>query len=109
MQTLSKNWQFARAYRSKKRFSSPFLSTYVVPRRGEGGLRVGISASKKMGCAVERNRARRIVKAAVSSVTGDADGCFDLVFVCRKDCLALKSTALEPVIRKHLRAAGVLK
>lgn len=108
MDTLSKNWQFARAYRSKKRFASPLVATYIVPHRG-GGIRIGITASKKLGCAVERNRARRIVKAAASSLLSDADGCFDIVFVCRGAIAGKKSTDLEPVLRSHLKSAGVLR
>lgn len=108
METLDKNWQFARAYRSKKRAASPQVATYVAPRRG-GGIRIGITAGKKLGCAVKRNRARRIVKAAALSLLSDADGCFDIVFVCRGACLEAKSSELVPALREQLRKTGVLR
>ena len=89
------------------RFTSPLVATYVVPHRGVG-VRVGVTASKKIGCAVERNRARRIVKAAASSLLRNADGCFDIVIVCRSAAVHAKSTDLLPVLEKHFKSAGIL-
>lgn len=107
IETLNANPQFARVYRSKKSFVSPFVVTYVLPRK-RGGIRYGITASKKIGCAVERNRARRIVKAAALELLKEADGCFDIVFVCRAATTRQKSTKLKQVLGEHLRKAGVL-
>ncbi|MEG0912370.1 MAG: ribonuclease P protein component [Oscillospiraceae bacterium] len=105
--SINKNYVFARVYRSKKSFVSPFVITYVLPKK-RGEMRVGITASKKIGCAVDRNRARRIVKAAARDLLKNADGCFDIVFVCRRATVAQKSTTLKKVIEKHLLQAGVI-
>ncbi len=105
--TLDQNYLFARAYRSKISFASPILVTYVL-RKKRGGVRIGITASKKIGCAVKRNRARRIVKAAASKLLENAGGSFDIVFVCRAATVAKKSTDIEPVMRRQLTSAGVL-
>ncbi|MEA5050732.1 MAG: ribonuclease P protein component [Oscillospiraceae bacterium] len=107
LETLGQNSLFARAYRSRLSFVSPVLVTYVL-RKKRGGIRIGITASKKIGCAVQRNRARRIVKAAASKVLENADGSFDIVFVCRAATVEKKSTDLEPVLRRQLQKAGVL-
>ena len=96
-----------RAYRSKTSFVSPFVITYVVPKKS-GGIRIGITASKKIGCAVERNRARRIVKAAATELLENADGCFDIVFVCRTATVAQKSTFICGIMKKQLIKAGVI-
>lgn len=107
LESLNKNHLFARAYRSKLCFVSPFVITYVVRRR-TGGIRIGITAGKKVGCAVKRNRARRIVRAAAVELLGGSAGNFDIVFVCRAAALAKKSTFIREVIRGHLIKAGVL-
>lgn len=106
IESLNKNHLFARAYRSKLCFVSPFVVTYVVRRRA-GGLHIGITASKKLGNAVKRNRARRIVKAAAYELLGGNNGNFDIVFVCRPAALAKKSTVIREVLRDHLARAGV--
>ncbi|NLC78882.1 MAG: ribonuclease P protein component [Ruminococcaceae bacterium] len=107
LKTINQNYLFQRAYRSKTRFVSPFVVTYVVPRK-TGGIRMGITTSRKIGCAVERNRARRIVKAAAVELLKDADGCFDVIFVCRAATASRKSTALYGILKGHLKNAGVL-
>jgi len=81
--------------------------TYIVKRRS-GDIAVGITASKKVGGAVQRNRARRVVKAALMQVLEGKTGTYDLVVVCRKAILEKKSTEIAPILRAHLRKAGVL-
>lgn len=108
IESLNRNYLFQRAYRSKNSFVSPFVVTYVVKRRS-GSLRIGITASKKIGCAVQRNRARRIVKAAAFDLLKNADGPFDIVLVCRKATVTQKSTRIEDILRGHLKEAGVLR
>ena len=105
--TLNRDYLFGRAYKSKHYFVSPVVVTYVVPKKS-GGIRVGITSSKKIGCAVQRNRARRVVRAAAFPLLKDAVGSFDVVFVCRSSTASSKSTDLSVIIRDHLTRSGVL-
>lgn len=104
---LNRNFQFQSVYRNGKSFVSPLLVTYVARRR-RGGIRYGITASKKIGGAVARNRARRVVKAAAGEVLSQAGGSFDIVFVCRQATISSKSYKVAAVLSKQLRKAGVL-
>lgn len=105
--SLRLNKEFKRAYGRGKSFVHPAVITYVVPTKF-GGLRLGITTGKKMGCAVERNRARRIIRAAFMSLSPEITKNCDIVFVARHRILKLKSTELEKVFRAHLTEAGVL-
>ena len=69
---------------------------------------MGITTNKKLGCAVERTRARRIVKAAATDLLKDSEDSFDIVVVCRYAILDKKSTDVEAVLRDHLTKAGFL-
>ena len=80
--TLKQNTEFHRAYGKGKVKASPRLVTYAVRGRGPG-CRIGITAAKKLGSAVERNRCRRIIRAAFSSVYPFCSGNWDIVFVAR--------------------------
>jgi len=104
---LNRNFEFQRVYRSGKSMVSPILVTYVRKRKG-GKIITGISASKKIGCAVERNRARRLIKAAAREVLPGVDGSFDIVFVCRRATVGSSSGAVAAAMRYHLKKLGVL-
>lgn len=104
---LNKNREFTRAYSRGKSFVHPLLVTYVVKTRTKK-LRVGITSSKKIGNAVVRNRARRVIRAAMAAQLPPDAGSWDIVFVARGRTAASKSWQLEKVMRRQLIAAGVL-
>lgn len=104
---LNRNFQFQSVYRNGKNFVAPLVVTYVAKRR-RGGIRYGITVSKKIGGAVERNRARRVVKAAAGEILSQAGGSFDIVFVCRQATVSAKSYQVASILQKHLRKAGVI-
>lgn len=107
-ETLKLNAEFHRAYGRGKVKTSPGLVTYAVKNRGKG-CRVGITAAKKLGSAVERNRCRRIIKAAFSSVYPQCQGNWDIVFVARFKTKRLKSCDLSPVMLDHLTELGIIQ
>ncbi len=106
IESINRNYLFLRAYRSRNSYVSPLVVTYVVRKRG-GGIRLGITTGKKVGCAVERNRARRVVRAAVSELIADPAENFDIVVVCRHQACKVSGTEVKNVLREHLSAAGV--
>ena len=106
--TLKQNTEFHRAYGRGKVKASPAIVTYVVKNRGQG-VRIGITAAKKLGSAVERNRCRRIIRAAFSSIYPECSGNFDIVFVARFKTKKLKSSDIKPVMLNHLTELGVVK
>ena len=106
--TLKQNTEFHRAYGRGKVRTAPGLVTYVVKNRGLG-CRIGITAAKKLGCAVERNRCRRIIRAAFSSISPECSGNWDIVFVARFKTKKAKSTDLVPIMRAHLTELGIVR
>ena len=61
IQTLKTNSDFRRAYLRGKSYTNPALVSYVV-KNNAGLCRIGITTSKKIGNAVQRNRARRVIR-----------------------------------------------
>lgn len=105
--TLKSNTDFRRAYWRGKSYTNPALVTYVIKNRA-GICRIGITTSKKIGNAVERNRARRVIREAFFA-QGDIQGGYDIVFVARTKTVFKKSTEIREIMRKHLISAGVIK
>ena len=105
--TLKENCDFRRLYGKGKSFQGPALVSYVLKNRA-GICRVGITTSKKIGNAVERNRARRVIRVAYSNLENKINGNYDFVFVARSRTKYIKSTDLTEVMLSQLRQAGVI-
>ena len=105
--TLNRNADFHRAYRRGKVCTNPALVSYFSKNRA-GICRIGITTSKKIGNAVERNRSRRVIRAAFRAVESEINGGWDIVFVARSKTKYLKSTQLEAIMLAHLKQAGVI-
>ena len=105
---LTRNNEFARAYTRGKSFVHPHVVLYVNKNR-LGRTRVGITASKKIGNAVTRNRARRVLRAALYEVLPPDVGGYDLVLVARGQTPRLKSTQVAKTLGRQLRAAGLVQ
>ena len=69
--------------------------------------RVGLTATKKIGHAVQRNRARRVMKAAIDEHLDYNIGGYDLIFVARGMTPRLKSWQLSSVVAKLFAQAGL--
>ena len=105
---LKENREFRRAYNRGKVFVTPYAVIYVTKNR-TGDVRLGITAGKKIGKAVKRNRAKRVITAAFSSVLPQICDGLDFVIVARTRILNVKSTELALVFEKTLKTAGALK
>jgi ribonuclease P protein component len=106
---LRKRADFLRAARGIRRVEGAVtLETCATPETEvlPGRLRIGFTASKKIGNAVTRNRAKRRLRAAASELLpllGRAG--HDYVLVARGSCVARPFPALLSDITTALKAA----
>lgn len=105
---LKENKDFRRMYYRAKSLASPCLVTYAMKNR-TGETRVGITTGKKIGGAVQRNRARRVIRAAFSQLEGRINGSYDIVFVARTRTTQVKMQAVLADMEKQLAELGVIK
>ena len=107
--SLNENTDFRRVYHRGKSSAKPALVVYAMKNR-VGICRVGITVSKKIGNAVERNRSRRIIRAAFQSVIGQNElrGNYDFVLVARTKTKFLKTGDVEKALTECLKQVGVL-
>ena len=106
--TLKENRDFLRLYRKGKSFVGSTIVTYVLKNRSNE-KRYGITTSKKIGKAVQRNRARRVIRASLYSLYSDIIPGYDIVFVARGKAPHTKSTVVQKEMTEHLKKARVLK
>ena len=105
---INQNRDFRRAYSKGKYAAHPLLVTYAVENR-TGETRLGITTSKKVGNAVQRNRARRIITAAFMPLEEQIKKGYDIVLVARAKTPLAKSTQIAPVLQKHLQKLGLME
>lgn len=106
---LNLNKDFRRLYGRGKSHVHPLLVTYIIPNR-RGIIRYGITTGKKVGGAVQRNRARRVIEAAMRENLKRADcGGADVVFVARTRTVSAKSYDVASVMKKHFKEGGLIQ
>lgn len=105
--TLKENRDFQRIYRRGKSYASPVLVTYITKNR-ENNLQIGITTGKKIGCAVNRSRCRRIIRAAYTQIQPQLKTGYNIVFVARSKTPHVKSTDVLQAMRQHFKQANIL-
>lgn len=108
---IRENHLYNKAYKSGKRFVGKTVAVYVLRDYAAGRLRrahpegktvnrVGLSVSKKLGGAVVRNRAKRIIRAAFDETKGDLRTGFLIVISARGAAVGKKSTDVARDLRQ---------
>ncbi len=105
--SITRNNDFHRAYGRGQSFVGSLLVSYVRRNRLPF-TRIGITTSKKVGGAVQRNRARRVIRESYRLLSPGVKPGYDLVFVSRGKTPYVKSGAVRKQMEKHLTEAGVL-
>lgn len=106
-QTLKENKDFRRLYYRGETKASSNLVTYAMKNR-KGKNVYGITTSKKIGGAVERNRARRVIREAFRQLEPQINGSWDFVFVARTKTTKVKMQDIQKSMANHFVALGVM-
>lgn len=96
--SLKLNKEFKRLYYRGRFRGHSLLVTYVI-QNGRGENRVGITTGKKVGNAVDRSRARRIIRAAWREVSPSFPVGYDFVFVARQNTPGAKSDQIARIMK----------
>ena len=105
--TLRKQSDFARVYKQGKSKGSRF-AVILYRRNGLKYTRTAFVASKKVGNSVQRNRSRRLMRAAYRAVEPNVKKGYDIIFVARAAINGCKEPEVERQLKKTLEGAGIL-
>jgi|SRR6478609_1408366 len=84
---LSRSGEFDRVYRDGSSHATRYLVLYSFPRQSEEAdeVRLGVSVSRKIGGAVDRNRVKRAMREAFWTLSDQLPPSHDFVLVARAE------------------------
>ncbi|MBQ6381497.1 MAG: ribonuclease P protein component [Clostridia bacterium] len=107
-ESIKLNKDFRYLYARGKSYVSPHIVVYFRKNKLDH-CRLGITSGKKIGKAVKRNRARRLIRVAFRTLLPALDGCYDMVIVARTRCVYASSADVTKDLKKCFIQAGILK
>ena len=104
---MKQQGEFARARAQGRRLICGCLIANVLPRPGRLESRLGVVTGKKVGNAVARNRARRLIRESFRLHQQELAGPVDMVLVARPSIAGKKLAEVERDFLRLLRQAGI--
>lgn len=104
---LKKKYQFNYVYKVGKTCHGRFILLVFSPSKNKN-VKVGISVSKKVGNAVKRNRARRILREAISPYLEKINPNFNLIIVAKPSIEGIGMQEAREDLTAVLNKAGLL-
>ena len=106
--SIVRNKDFKRIYARGKNLANKYCVVYMVKNRA-GVSRLGITVSKKLGNAVKRNRARRLLRESFRLLEHEVKDGFDLVIVARFMTVEAKQMSVQKALYDLLSGLDLIK
>ncbi|MDD2217235.1 MAG: ribonuclease P protein component [Eubacteriales bacterium] len=99
---LRKKSDFSTIYKKGKSVGERYVVLFYIKNNGRGFSKIAFLASKKVGKAVQRNRARRLMKESYRELSQQLSPEYDYIFIARSTINGKKFCD----VRKSMRAVA---
>ena len=106
---LSRSEDFKRVRRTGKSYAHPLVVLVTKESdRKTNQLRVGVAAGKTVGTAVDRNRAKRLLREAMRPLLPSLASGWDLILIARPALVTATQADTHSALANVLRRAKIL-
>jgi ribonuclease P protein component len=103
---LLRHSDFERAYQQGRRYFAAHMTVFYLRREEGEGTRVGFTAGRVLGGAVERNRIKRRLREAVRLGSGTMNLPADVVINAKKSLLTIEFEELRREVEQAFAVIG---
>jgi ribonuclease P protein component len=104
---LTRATDFKRVRRTGKSYAHPFVVLVIqaseIPR-----VRVGVTAGRSVGGAVQRNRAKRLLREAMRPLLPDLPSGWDLILIARPPLISKSLLEVRQTLKSLFRRAQII-
>jgi ribonuclease P protein component len=104
---LTKSTDFLRVRRLGKSFAHPLIVLFTLPNDGQS-TRFGIAAGRTVGKAVQRNRAKRLLREALRPLLPQIRSGWDVIIHARKSMTRASLQQTRQALLELLKRAGLI-
>lgn len=105
---LTRSIDFQRVRQSGKSYAHPLLVLVAYPNP-EIIVRCGVAAGRSLGNAVQRNRAKRLLRSVMQPYLPMLPAGWDLVLIARRPVLTASFPQIQAALRALLRRARLIQ
>jgi ribonuclease P protein component len=103
---LTQSTDFKRVRRSGRSYAHPLAVLLVSPDDGEK-TRIGVTAGKAIGKAVQRNRAKRLLREAVRPLLPKLQPGWKVILIARNPILAADFSEIQECLHQLFQRANI--
>jgi ribonuclease P protein component len=104
---LTRSTEIERVRRTGKSYAHPLL-VLIVQSEAQETTRVGVSAGRSVGGAVERNRAKRLLREALRPVLPDLPTGWNLILLARRPMVEADFPQIQAALLQLLQRSRLL-
>ncbi len=105
---LTRSTDFKRVRRLGKSYAHPLI-VLIALQNGEQSVHFGVAAGRSLGGAVQRNRAKRLIRAALHPLASELSPGWDVILLARQPMALATFQQVQDALRNLVERAHLRK
>jgi ribonuclease P protein component len=106
---LTRSLDYKRVRRTGRSYAHPLLVLIIAPTQEKTGLKIGITTGRSVGKAVDRNRAKRCLRALSDNYLSSIQPGWDIIIIARQPIVEAPFGSIRQAFEMLLKRSGILK